>query len=39
MSNNNKDKINIFDQKETEDIDFYSMTETLNKVISDITSK
>ena len=35
----NKDKITIFDQNETEDIDFYSITESLNQVISDITSK
>tara|TARA_X000001036_G_scaffold137244_1_gene130027 strand:+ start:39 stop:527 length:489 start_codon:yes stop_codon:yes gene_type:complete len=35
----NKDKVTTFDQKETEDIDFYSMTESLNQVISDITSK
>ena len=35
----NEDKITIFDQKDAEDIDFYSMTETLNQVISDITSK
>ena len=35
----NKDKITVYNQKETEDIDFYSMTESLNQIISDITSK
>ena len=35
----NKHKITIFDQKDIEDPDFYSMTESLNQVISDITSK
>jgi len=35
----NKHKITIFDQKDAEDVDFYAMTESLNQVISDITSK
>ena len=35
----NENKITIFDQKDSDDIDFYAMTETLNQVISDITSK
>ena len=35
----NKHKITIFDQKDAEDVDFFSMTESLNQVISDITSK
>ena len=35
----NKHKITIFDQKDTDDPDFYSMTESLNQVISNITSK
>ena len=35
----NKHKITIFDQKDTEDVDFYAITESLNQVISDITSK
>ena len=35
----NKHKITIFDQKDAEDVDFYAITETLNQVISDITSK
>ena len=35
----NKEFITIFDQKDTEDVDFYAMTESLNQVVSDITSK
>ena len=34
----NKHKITIFDQKDTEDVDIFSTTESLNQVISDITS-
>ena len=35
----NKDKITVFDQKDAEDIDFEAMTESLEKVIFDVTSK
>jgi hypothetical protein len=35
----NKHKITIFNQKDAEEVDFFSMTESLNQVISNITSK
>ena len=36
---NNQKKITVFDQKDSEDIDFYGMTESLNQIVSDISSK
>ena len=35
----NQNKVNVFDQEDLEDIDFYAMTESLNQIVSDITSK
>ena len=29
----------VFEQEDLEDIDFYAMTESLNQIVSDITSK
>ena len=35
----NQKKITVFKQEDSEDIDFYGMTESLNQIVSDITSK
>ena len=35
----NQNKVTVFEQKDLEDIDFYAMTESLNQIVSDITSK
>jgi len=35
----NKKKVTVFEQEDLEDIDFYAMTESLNQIASDITSK
>ena len=35
----NQKKVTVFDQEDFEDIDFYAMTESLNQIVSDITSK
>ena len=35
----NQKKVTVFEQKDSEDIDFYSMTESLNQIVSNITSK
>jgi hypothetical protein len=35
----NKNKINVFEIKDSEDIDFYAMTKSLDQIISDIISK
>ena len=35
----NQKKVTVFEQKDLEDIDFYAMTESLNQIVSDITSK
>ena len=35
----NQEKVTVFEQEDLEDIDFYAMTESLNQIVSDITSK
>ena len=35
----NQKKVTVYEQEDLEDIDFYSMTESLNQIVSDITSK
>ena len=35
----NQKKVTVFEQEDLEDIDFYAMTESLNQIVSDITSK
>ena len=35
----NQQKVTVFEQEDLEDIDFYAMTESLNQIVSDITSK
>ena len=35
----NQKKVTVFEQKDLEDIDFHSMTESLNQIVSNISSK
>ena len=35
----NQKKVTVFEQKDSEDIDFHSMTESLNQIVSNISSK
>ena len=35
----NQKKVIVFEQEDLEEIDFYAMTESLNQIVSDITSK
>ena len=35
----NQQKVTVFEQEDLEDIDFYAMTESLNHIVSEITSK
>ena len=35
----NHEKVTVFKQEDLEDVDYYAMTESLNQIVSDITSK
>ena len=35
----NQKKVTVFEQEDLEDVDYYAMTESLNQIVSDITSK